>query len=578
MRFPAVLLLAALVASGCADDTEQATAPASTAAAGATTTAAVPACAPGDIAEEQGSDTISGSANVANLAHPLLAELTVETDDDLLPAVHLVGPSGTLDLPVPATTNTQHTVLLVGMRADSDYTVEIDLLDESCGIVGRLDSLTLTTGSLPADLPKMTGVEADADRMAPGFTMFNLIDLRADFGATETPDGEVPESFGWIVIADAAGEIVWFFNEDHPLGDVRMLDDGTILYEFNDTGARRINLRGELLEEWAGTVITGRYFLDAYGRQVVGDAPTVVDVDAMHHEHNVLPDGTHATLSTEVRTLDGFSEPQCLEDPSTFDGTYNLIGDIVVIFDPESGEVLEKFNLFDYYDPRDDPAAFNLCGLPFDFVFPNWLYNGIHDEVRDWTHANAVEVDEANNTILVSIRHLDTVLALRWKDDDDGEAGEVLWESGPHGDLELLNGDWHLHQHAPEVQADGTILMYDNGNDRPGRGTEEAPLYSRAVLYDIDPDAHTIEQTWEYRSNREGELLFAAFVGDADRLDNGNVLITNGGMNGAGGLSAQIVEVVPRLPDGGDVVFNFEVDGGAGWIVYRAERIPSLFG
>ncbi len=120
--------------------------------------------------------------------------------------------------------------------------------------------------------------------------------------------------------------------------------------------------------------------------------------------------------------------------------------------------------------------------------------------------------------------------------------------------------------------------MYDNGNDRPGRGTDEAPLYSRAVLYDIDPDAHTIEQTWEYRSNREGELLFAAFVGDADRLDNGNVLITNGAMNGAGGLSAQIVEVVPRLPDGGDVVFNFEVDGGAGWIVYRAERIPSLFG
>lgn len=572
IRIVTAILSLSLIAAACGSD--DAVAPPST-------TTLPPACASPDGSSAVVDDNAVRFAEVVPLDHPLMAELVLDLDGALLPAVRLVGPGGTSHVPVPSAPGEQHTILLAGMRADSTYSVEVDLLDESCGVVGAVGPLSVTSGSLPDDLPAMTAVVSEPGRMAPGLTMFNILDLRDDFGAgEERPEGAFPPPAGWIFMADDEGEIVWFHNEPHPLGDVRMLDDGTILYEFNDTAARRIDLRGNVLEEWAGSIITGRFKFDALGRQVVGDDPVVVDTDAMHHEHTPLPDGTRATLSTEIRVFEGFAEPLCGEDAATFDGTYHLVGDVIVVFDPHTGDILSEFSLFDYFDPTEDPETLNLCGLPFDFVFPNWLYNGVDDQRRDWTHANGIEPDEANNTLMVSVRHLDALIGIRWKDDENGPAGELLWHSGPLGDMELLNGDWHLHQHAPELQSDGTVLLYDNGNNRPGRGPADAPLYSRAVHYAIDPDAGTVEQLWEYRSNRDGEPLFAAFVGDADRLENGNVLITNGGVNGAGGdgLSAQLVEVVPRGIDEGEVVFSFEVDGGPGWIVYRAERVPSIYG
>jgi hypothetical protein len=480
-----------------------------------------------------------------------------------------------IEVPTDGAVEQEHTVLLAGMRAESSYTVDVAVVVDDCELREAVTGLTLTTGALPDTIPEIVVTERDPEAMAPGVTLFDLIGL-----AQEDDPPADPAPRGWLVMVDDAGEVVWYHAEDHAIGDARMLDDGTILFEYNDTAARRIDLRGDVLEEWAGTLITGRFALDRYGRRVVGDDPLIVDVEAMHHEHHPLPDGTRAVLSTEIVVYDGFSEPICDEDPATFDGTYHLVTDIVVLFDPETGEVLERFPLADYFDPRDDPVAYNLCGLPFPQVFPNWLYAPIDPLVRDWTHANAIEVDEPNNTLIVSIRHLDALIGIRWKDDGAGPAGELLWHSGPLGDLELVSGEWHRHQHAPEVQEDGTVLVYDNGNQRPGRGTPDAPFYSRAVRYRIDPEAGTVEQLWEYVSNRDGALVFAGFVGDADHLDNGNVLITDGGINSDEGdrVSAQLAEVDPAPTEGGEVVWAIEVRGGAAWVVYRAERVPSPFG
>lgn len=51
------------------------------------------------------------------------------------------------------------------------------------------------------------------------------------------------------------------------------------------------------------------------------------------------------------------------------------------------------------------------------------------------------------------------------------------------------------------VKDDGTLIMYDNGNMRPGTtvGGGTAPPFSRAVQYEIDVDAGTATQLWEHR-------------------------------------------------------------------------------
>ncbi|CAN5711950.1 hypothetical protein BH24ACT3_BH24ACT3_03490 [soil metagenome] len=166
----------------------------------------------------------------------------------------------------------------------------------------------------------------------------------------------------------------------------------------------------------------------------------------------------------------------------------------------------------------------------------------------------------------------------------DGPAGELLWELAPDGTLPL-DGDQPDHLHAPEVQDDGPILIYDNGNDRPG--LEAGELYSRAVLYDIDdtdpdPDNWNARQVWEHRlDDDEGRPTFAPFLGDADRLANGNALITHGAVTDAaatGALSARIAEVTQEGDAGSDVALELRVGvEEREWAVYRSDRIESLY-
>jgi arylsulfate sulfotransferase len=74
------------------------------------------------------------------------------------------------------------------------------------------------------------------------------------------------------------------------------------------------------------------------------------------------------------------------------------------------------------------------------------------------------------------------------------------------------------------------ILLFDNGNER----SYDDPLlpvenYSRIVEYQIDPEAGTVRQIWQYGKER-GSELFAPFIGDADYLPNGNRLACFGGI------------------------------------------------
>jgi hypothetical protein len=269
----------------------------------------------------------------------------------------------------------------------------------------------------------------------------------------------------------------------------------------------------------------------------------------------------------------------CNEPASQFTGSYRLILDVIIEFEPATGRIVREYPLADYFDPHTNPADANICGYPGATQYPNYLYAS-HGEVHDWTHANAVILDEKNNRLIISIRHLDTVLAITYDADSRGPAGTKLWRFGPKGsDFELEDGGkWQLHQHAVELQPDGSILLYDNGNDRPNTN----PLYSRAVRYAIDDtgpkSSWTISQEWEYRPTIDGTPAYAFFVSDADRLSNGNVLVDTGGMIPTiHGATAQIDEVVPAEGSGGKVVFQLRLLAETSFI-YRATRVSSLYG
>ncbi len=496
--------------------------------------------------------------------HPLVAMLRVGHPSPVGAEISVEGVGVSFTIPVGDVGNELH-IPIGGMRADATYEIQVQARRPDGETVGSQRTFSFSTGSLPDTLPPFETVLANTERMSPGYTMFDVqqFAVSPDIATEDLPP------LGSLIVVDSEGNVVWYHQTMRPIGDARQLDDGEFLFSYDNQGARMVNLLGEITTEWAGKFSGSKIPLDPFGRPVVTEAAQLVETDSMHHEYSVLPNGNHLTISSELVDVDGVAEPLC-DDADTFDGTYHLVADLVVEFDPVSLDVVKEVSLADYYDPLTHPDAAAICGPDFGPGFPTWHYGHEEPAAIDWTHANAATYDVGRDAVLVSIRHLDAVLAIDWSDTAD--FGSVLWELGPHGTLDI-DGDAIFHQHAPEIQPDGSVLIYDNGNGRPG-----GPPFTRAVLFGIDDDAQTATQLWERRSEFDGSPLFAPFVGDADRLENGNMLIVDGAINGTiGDWTGQVTEIVPGDVDGGDEVFNLRVEQGAGWAMYRAERLPTLY-
>ncbi|MDP7111290.1 MAG: aryl-sulfate sulfotransferase, partial [Myxococcota bacterium] len=106
----------------------------------------------------------------------------------------------------------------------------------------------------------------------------------------------------------------------------------------------------------------------------------------------------------------------------------------------------------------------------------------------------------------------------------DRESGEILWTFGEGGDFTIgtpHDWPWVSFAHAPQLLPDGHVLMYDNG------GVENHD-FSRIVEYALDEESMTAELVWEYPGELADDHWYTQFWGDADRLANGNTLVTAG--------------------------------------------------
>jgi len=151
----------------------------------------------------------------------------------------------------------------------------------------------------------------------------------------------------------------------------------------------------------------------------------------------------------------------------------------------------------------------------------------------------------------------------------DRSDGHVLWTLGEDGDFAADPGHddpWFDYAHAHEVQPDGNVLIHDNG------GAERA--FSRAVEYALDHDAMTAEIVWEYPAGDPGDPWYSYQFGDANRLDNGNTLITQ--LDETGDVPrCHTVEVAPDGEKVWELLYRTEASGR--WVqAYTAVRIPPL--
>ena len=517
--------------------------------------------------------TVAGSV-------PIQVEVTATSGD------HVV------EVPRTATTSAEHVIPLVGMRAERTYVIDVEMFDETGASISVGDAAEFTTSALPPWFEEHE-LSIDKDRAAPGYTIVEFDTLRIPEGAPSSQH---------LMAFDNDGEVAWYYTNTGALAGVEPTPAGTFNMFYWPFGIREVDILGNVVNNWrpqpaaatADTVDDELVVAEVDPDQVQfqgglpalegnpGDAePTPIRADwidliGVHHESWPMPNGNVLTLSTTVHELTPEQRATfCPDDPAPF----NAISDVAAEFEPD-GTVVRTWDLWDVIDIDEHPGR-ELCVDAGIFAGTN---------TRDWTHANSVIYDPERDAIIISSRHTNQIVAFDHLD-EEGPQSQLRWILGD-GATMPLDGEQTYYQHAVEVNDDGSLVVYDNGNFRPGTDPADSdnPPYSRAVIYEVDdssddPAEWSARQRWEHVDVEDnGKLAYSTFISDADVLENGNVLVTHGGIGTfpptpEDPLHILIREIVPEGESGGDVVWELESapETANSYLTYRAERIPSFY-
>lgn len=269
------------------------------------------------------------------------------------------------------------------------------------------------------------------------------------------------------------------------------------------------------------TVMGTRYLVYYAGiYMVMDDTYTVVDTWTMKNGH-------HADLH-EIQLLDNgnafmLSYTPVAMDLSPYGGPVNgIVIDIVIQELDPSKQVIFEWHSLDHIPLTDS-------------------YVSLADSPVDYLHTNAIEVDTDGN-LLVSNRNSSDVIKI------NRSTGDVIWRlGGKQNDFAFTNDKGFSHQHDIRRLANGNISLFDNGNMK-------LPPYSRVVEYTINETLKTVTRVWQYPATQD---RFAEFMGNGQRLGNGNTMISWG----------SITDIEEVKPDG-STALKMELEGHT----YRAFR------
>ena len=254
-------------------------------------------------------------------------------------------------------------------------------------------------------------------------------------------------------------------------------------------GAAKLSAEGNLSYVRANSM----YVIDELGNEQLRINSPTLGVAGLHHELRPLDNGNYLSMSYIFQDVeDGEPEPR------------HVAGDLLLELSP-AGEIVWQWNSFEHLDPLRERDG-------YDFLITN---PATGQSAFDWTHGNALIYEPETDSYLFSTRNQDWIIRI------DRQSGEIVWRLGDEGDFSLESGEWFFHQHTPQWQPDGSLLLYDNGIGNPY--LDDDLEHSRAVRFVLDEDSMSATQVWE-----DAEEPFVAPIGgDTDRFDAGRVMITD---------------------------------------------------
>ncbi|MEO0974081.1 MAG: aryl-sulfate sulfotransferase, partial [Pseudomonadota bacterium] len=364
---------------------------------------------------------------------------------------------------------------------------------------------------------------------------------------------------------DLEGNVVWYYNP--PVADesgvtlTRLSRGGRIMMIGAATDGDRFRIREIDLVGNTTRETNARRLSEQF--QANGGS---VPLTTVHHEARELPNGQWIILAHSEARLDGAQGEN---------GPVDILSDIIVGLD-RNLQVIWQWDAFEHVDVERIALLGEICvtngaGCPTLFLSqddygpdgPGSEPDGVV-EANDWLHSNALGYRESDGTLLMSVRHLDWMMAIDYADGTG--TGAIKWNLGKDGDFTLTDGVdpdfWQSHQHDNNFVSDNQVLVYDNGNGLTGCVADPVNgCGSRGQLYRIDEN--TMEATLELNLSTP---TYSFALGSAQLLENGNLYLNSGIINFTFALGDEMT------PDG-EVAYSLRVETPT----YRQFRIRDLY-
>jgi arylsulfate sulfotransferase len=361
--------------------------------------------------------------------------------------------------------------------------------------------------------------------VAPAATLPNPVLLQARFGNP--------------VATDLMGNVLWYSIQN--ISFISRPEPGGLFLGWFEGST--VDTAHQILEEFdlAGTVL--RQTNAARVNEQLA-AMGMHSINSFHHEVRGLPGGGILTLGAEERILTNIQGP----------GPVDVLGDMVLVLD-QNLQVQWAWDTFDHLDTSRLATMNETCTVTAGGCPPILLA----PKANDWTHGNSLQLTPDGN-ILYSTRHQDWLIKI---DYENGQgSGDILWRLGKDGDFQFLSNDpypWSSHQHDANIDANGIVTVFDNGNLR-----QEANPSADSRGQVIQLDETNLTATLLVNADLGN---FSIALGSAQSLPDGNYHYHLGDI--VANRTTRIVEVEPS----GQIVCDLKIAE----IMYRSFRLQDLY-
>ena len=369
-----------------------------------------------------------------------------------------------------------------------------------------------TAADTAAASKKPRGVIVNTAAAAPGYTLYAPLELKTTY------------------LVDVEGTVAHSWKASTQPGLIQyLLPNGHLL--------RAGNLK--TLGVWAeGRGAGGRVEELGWDGNVVWQYEIADDGAMQHHDIEPLPNGNVLILAWERKTaadaLAAGRNPKLLS-------SNELWPEKIVEYSPATKSVVWEWHVWDHLVQERDPSLANYGDVSThpEKINLNYVLPGSTGEA-DWNHANAVAYNEALDQIMISSRSFSEFWIIDHHvttDEARGPAGDLLFRYGnpaaygKGGPVDQQLFVQHNPNWIPEgYPGAGEVLVFSNGlpETREYSSVEQVKPTMESGQYVKDANG-VFESTsvTVYPKKLKG-ALFAAIISSAQRLSNGDTLVTYG--------------------------------------------------